>query len=233
MGMNRFEISKFSMLFLVAIVRVWTMVTVPGSSDKSKILRLEASFLDTKEKESLISCGSSLISDRFILTAAHCEEQFSNRGQSGSIIIRPGTEHAESIKVKRTFKHPYYRFPKNYNDIAISELSRRVLFDKYGDSLSCLGGSELLTGKQAIIQRFGATEENKESKGLLQVNVRIISNKQCAQMLKHNISNAPVWKQSTDFALPYGVIEQLLCTVGVPDEKTGNYSVSLSSIMLR
>ena len=68
---------------------------------------------------------------------------------------------------------------------------------------------------------------------MLQANVTIISNKQCADMLKHNISDAPVWKQSTDFALPYGVIEQLLCTVGVPDEKTGNYSVSLSSIILR
>ena len=77
------------------------------------------------------------------------------------------------------------------------------------------------------------TEENKQSKRLLQANVTIISNKQCADMLKHNISDAPVWKQSTDFALPYGVIDQLLCTVGVPDEKTGNYSVSLSPIMSR
>ena len=44
-------------------------------------------------------------------------------------------------------------------------------------------------------------------------------------MLKHNISDAPVWKRSTDFALPYGVIDQLLCTVGFRDEKNGNYSV--------
>ena len=56
--------------------------------------------------------------------------------------------------MKRTFKHPYYRFPKNYNDIAISELSRRVIFDfkKYGDSPMCCGGPELLSGKQAIVQ---------------------------------------------------------------------------------
>ena len=32
---------------------------------------------DPGEKETLISCGSILMSDRFILTAAHCEEQFS------------------------------------------------------------------------------------------------------------------------------------------------------------
>ena len=98
------------------------MVTVPGSSEQSKIRSSRQAFPDgTKEK--LNSCGSILISDRLILTAAHCEQQFSNRGQSRSIIIRPGTEYAESIKVKRTFKHPYYKFPKSYNDIAISELS--------------------------------------------------------------------------------------------------------------
>ena len=68
---------------------------------------------------------------------------------------------------------------------------------------------------------------------MLQANVTIISNKQCADMLKHNISDAPVWKQSTDFALPYGVIEQLLCTVGNPDEKTGNYSVSLYYVKMK
>ena len=52
--------------------------------------------------------------------------------------------------------HPYYRFPRSYNDIAISELGRRVMFDfgKYGDSPMCLGrknGQELI-GKTAIVQ---------------------------------------------------------------------------------
>ena len=49
-------------------------------------------------------------------------------------MIRHGTKYMETIKVKRTFMHPEYRFPLGYNDVALSELSRRVMFDfeKYG-----------------------------------------------------------------------------------------------------
>ena len=56
-------------------------------------------------------------------------------------MIRHGSLYAETIDVKRTFMHPYYKYPLNYNDIALSELGRRVIFDleKYGDSPMCLG----------------------------------------------------------------------------------------------
>ena len=50
--------------------------------------------------------------------------------------------------------HPEYRFPLGYNDIALSELSRRVIFDfdKYGDTPICSGPSRLLDGQKAITQ---------------------------------------------------------------------------------
>ena len=56
-------------------------------------------------------------------------------------MIRHGSLYAETIDVKRTFMHPYYKYPLQYNDIALSELGRRVIFDfvKYGDSPMCLG----------------------------------------------------------------------------------------------
>ena len=73
---------------------------------------------------------------------------------SRSIVVRHGTPYNETIKVKRTFMHPEYRFPLGYNDIALSELSRRVIFDfdKYGDTPICSGPSRLLDGQKAITQ---------------------------------------------------------------------------------
>ena len=44
-------------------------------------------------------------------------------------MIRHGSLYAETIDVKRTFMHPYYKYPLQYNDIALSELGRRVIFD--------------------------------------------------------------------------------------------------------
>ena len=62
-------------------------------------------------------------------------------------MIRHGSLYAETIDVKRTFMHPYYKYPLNYNDIAVSELGRRVIFDfeKYGDSPMCLGQNILFS----------------------------------------------------------------------------------------
>ena len=140
----------------------------------------------------------------------------------------------ETIKVKRTFMHPEYRSLLSYNDIALSELSRRIMFDfeKYGDSPMCLSKSELLDGKQALVQGFGLTEKGEQSAGLLQANVTIISNKQCAQILKHNVSDHLLYKQRTKNTLKYGIIDQLMCSVGTKDEKTGNTSVSYSNVFI-
>ena len=140
----------------------------------------------------------------------------------------------ETIKVKRTFMHPEYRSLLSYNDIALSELSRRIMFDfeKYGDSPMCLSKSELLDGKQALVQGFGLTEKGEQSAGLLQANVTIISNKQCAQILKHNVSDHLLYKQRLKNTLKYGIIDQLMCSVGTKDEITGNTSVSYSMIFL-
>ena len=138
----------------------------------------------------------------------------------------------ETIKVKRTFMHPEYRFPLAYNDVSLSELSRRVLFDfeKYGDSPMCLGELGLLDEVQAIVQGFGLTEKGEQSTGLLQANVTIISNELCAQILKHNVSDHLLYKHRTKNTLKYGIIDQVMCSVGTKDEKTGNTSVSYNKV---
>jgi len=185
-------------------------------------LRQDSPFDEDKK----ISCGSVLINDRFILTAAHCEEQFESKSTTRSVVIRHGSKYMETIKVKRTFMHPEYRFPLGYNDVALSELSRRVMFDfeKYGDSPMCCGDLGLMDGKQALVQGFGLTEKGEQSAGLLQANVTIISNEKCAQILNHNVSDHMLYKQRTKNTLKYGIINQVMCSVGTKDEKTGNTS---------
>ena len=130
--------------------------------------------------------------------------------------------------------HPYYKYLVNYNDLAVSELGRRVMFDfeKYGDSPMCMGLLDILDGKQALVQGFGLTEKGEQSAGLLQANVTIISNEKCAQILKHNVSDHLLYKLRTKNTLKYGIIDQLMCSVGTKDEKTGIFPVSYSNIFI-
>ena len=123
--------------------------------------------------------------------------------------------------------HPGYRFLQAYNDIAISELGRRVIFDfdTYGDSPMCTGDTELLDGKTAVVQGFGLTEKGKQSQDLLQTNVYLISNEVCAQTLKHNTSNHLNYKTRVKNSLKHGIIDQILCSMGFQDKMTGNFSV--------
>jgi hypothetical protein len=53
---------------------------------------------------------------------------------------RVGTKYGELIEIKRVYKHPRYKYGRAYDDIALLELGRRIVYDydTYGFSPTCL-----------------------------------------------------------------------------------------------
>ena len=128
-------------------------------------------------------CGGSLISDRHVLTAAHCTAD----GSTDSIRVLLG-EHdtTDSVADIRTISaitdHPSYNAGNSLAyDFSILTLSSPITFNHVMAPV-CLPAStlSLYTGKLATVTGWGTTSSGgSQSPRLLAVNVTVISNAQC------------------------------------------------------
>ncbi|XP_018562471.1 venom protease-like [Anoplophora glabripennis] len=71
-------------------------------------------------------CGASVISNRFLLTAAHCTRRTPKIVRLG--ITKLDGENPQDFSVKRAALHPNYNYSHTYNDIALIEIEKNISF---------------------------------------------------------------------------------------------------------
>ncbi|XP_062554889.1 venom protease-like isoform X1 [Armigeres subalbatus] len=113
-------------------------------------------------------CGGTLISDRFVLTAAHCIAPGLETVRLGDLNLVSDTDGAtpQEFSVQDTFGHPQYSGKSKQNDIALVQLSGKVGFSQRIRP-ACLYQSVNVEEQKLIASGYGAEENYGPNSNIL------------------------------------------------------------------
>lgn len=108
-------------------------------------------------------CGGSLISDRFVLTAAHCNASLNTKPtfvRLGEHDLSKNSGNEKDYEIEDFIQHPDYNIALKINDIALIKLKKPVVFNKTSIFPACLDQIDNVQNKKAIAIGWGRCEAN-------------------------------------------------------------------------
>ncbi|XP_058063940.1 serine protease persephone-like [Anopheles bellator] len=163
-------------------------------------------------------CGASLIAPDFLLTAAHCIPVSDRPTVAilGTNNLAPGN-HGVVVRLKAFFPHPEYRSNRNYHDIALVQLERRIENEPDVNAI-CLYDDRLDLPPETVLTAEGYgiidLDRNLRSNQLMKVNLTTVA------WLKCNQSFADSNLLKNNRKLPQGIVDTQYCATGRENEDT-------------